>query len=137
MLHNLLDWEADLLVAVDSSPIPQSMGNTNDLVWCSTPDNRAMYQQKVLLEHVTPDQQKQSRQADGRWIGMLRVAGEGEQFLRCALATLKQRDDFDSLGIPDLLNQLVNEGHAPQVQFVTGHWMDINNLDDLERAGTF
>ena len=137
MLHNLLDWEAELLVAVDSSPISQTMGNTNDLVWCSAPDDRAMYQQKVLLEHVSPDQQDQPRRADGRWIGMLRVAGEGGQLLRSALATLKQRDDFDSLGIPDLLNQLVNDGHAPQVQFVTGHWMDINNLDDLERAGTF
>jgi NDP-sugar pyrophosphorylase family protein len=23
------------------------------------------------------------------------------------------------------------------VQYVNGHWMDINNLDDLERAGAF
>ena len=137
MLHNLLDWDAELLVAVDSSPISESIGNTNDLAWCSASDDRAMYQQKVLLEHVSSDRQKHARPAEGRWIGMLRVAGEGGQFLRSALATLKQRKDFDSLGIPDLLNQLINEGHAPQVQFVTGHWMDINNLDDLERAGTF
>jgi phosphoenolpyruvate phosphomutase len=68
---------------------------------------------------------------------MMRVAGEGGQQLRLAIETLKQRDDFNTLGLPDLLNQLVKDGHAPQVQYVNGHWMDVNNLDDLERAGTF
>ena len=39
--------------------------------------------------------------------------------------------------MPDLLNQLVEDDHAPQVQYVNGHWMDVNNLADLERAGAF
>jgi len=137
MLHNLLDWDAELLVAVDSSPINHGTGNANDLAYCSAPDNRAMYQQKVTLKRVTPDPENQGRLPDGRWIGMMRVAGKGGQQLRSAIATLQQRDDFNTLGIPDLLNKLVKDGNAPQVQYVNGHWMDINNLDDLERAGTF
>jgi phosphoenolpyruvate phosphomutase len=137
MLHNLLDWDANLLVAVDSSPISSTTSNTNDLAYCSQPDNRAMYQQKVILERVTSTKQGQGKQPGGRWIGMIRVAGQGGQQLRAALEKLQQRQDFNTLGIPDLLNQLVEDGHAPQVQYVNGHWMDINNLDDLERAGTF
>ena len=137
MLHNLLDWDADLLVAVDSSSLSHITGNATDLAYCSAPDNRAMYQQKVMLSRVTPDPTNQGRLPDGRWIGMMRVAGEGGQQLRLAIETLQQRDDFNALGIPDLLNQLITDGHAPQVQYVNGHWMDINNLDDLERAGTF
>jgi len=137
MLHNLLDWDAGLLVAVDSSSLDAASGNANDLAYCSAPDNRAMYQQKVTLEQVTPDASMQGKQPDGRWIGMMRVAGEGAQHLRAAMETLRTQDDFNSLGIPDLLNQLVADGHAPQVQYVTSHWMDINNLGDLERADTF
>jgi phosphoenolpyruvate phosphomutase len=137
MLHNLLDWDAELLVAVDSSSLSNIAGNANDLAWCSAPDNRAMYQQKVSLQRVTSDSESQTRQPDGRWIGMMRVAGQGAEYLRSAMASLKQRADFAELGIPDLLNQLVADGHAPQVQYVNGHWMDINNLGDLERAGTF
>jgi phosphoenolpyruvate phosphomutase len=137
MLHNLLDWDAELLVAVDSSPLENAQGNANDLAYCSAPDNRAMYEQKVSLKCVTPDSESQGEHPDGRWIGMLRVAGEGGKQLRTALAALQQRPDFNSLGIPDLLNELVKDGHAPQVQYVNGHWMDINNLEDLERAGTF
>jgi phosphoenolpyruvate phosphomutase len=137
MLHNLLDWETELLVAVDSSPLSQPVGNTNDLAWCSVPDNRAMYQQKVSLVEVSSARDRQPRQPDGRWIGMLRVAGQGCEYLRSAMATLKQSEKFNTFGLPDLLNQLVRDGHAPQVQYVNGHWMDINNLDDLERAGAF
>jgi len=137
MLHNLLDWDAELLVAVDSSALSNVTGNAHDLAWCSTPDNRAMYQQKVSLDKVTPDTASQARQPDGRWIGMMRITGQGGEHLRLAMQTLNQRPDFDSLGLPDLLNQLVEDGHPPQVQYVNGHWMDINNLGDLERAGAF
>ena len=137
MLHNLLDWDSELLVAVDSTPVAELTGHVHDLAYCSAPDNRAMYQQKVSLEQVTSGQNGGGRAPDGRWIGMMRMAGKGVDYLRTALETLKQREDFDALGLPDLLNQLVSDGHAPQVQYVTGHWMDINNLDDLERAGAF
>lgn len=137
MLHNLLDWDAELLVAVDSSSLSSVTGNNNDLAWCSASDNRAMYQQKVSLEYVSHDRSTQVREPDGRWIGMLRVAGQGNLYLRSAMQTLRNSVDFDSMGIPDLLNQLIRDGHAPQVQYVTGHWMDINNLEDLERAGAF
>ena len=137
MLHNLLDWDAAILVAVDSSSLSNIAGNINDLTWCSAPDNRAMYQQKVTLSRVSPGAGGLGRQPDGRWIGMMRVAGQGGEYLRSALQTLKKKADFSDLGLPDLLNQLIEDGHSPQVQYVNGHWMDINNLDDLERAGSF
>jgi len=137
MLHNLLDWDAELLVAVDSSLLANVIGNTGDLAYCSAPDNRAMYQQKVTLDQVSAEPEIQGRQADGRWIGMLRVAGQGGEYLGSAMQTLRQEANFNTLGVPDLLNQLVKDGHPPQVQYVNGHWMDINNLADLERAGAF
>jgi len=137
MLHNLLDWDAEILVAVDTSPLSDVKGNSNDLAYCSAPDDRAMYQQTVTLKQVTTESDMQGQQPDGRWIGMMRVTGSGVQQLRSAMESLQVRDDFERLGIPDLLNQLVADGHIPQVQYVNGHWMDINNLDDLERAGTF
>lgn len=137
LLHNLLDWDAELLVVIDSSPLNEVKGNVHDVAWCSAPDNRAMYQQKVTLERVCAGEDSLGREPDGRWIGMLRMAGKGAEYLRSALDTLQQREDFTRLGLPDLLNQLVADGHAPQVQYINGHWMDINDLDDLERAGAF
>ncbi|MSQ98735.1 MAG: hypothetical protein EXR85_05490 [Xanthomonadales bacterium] len=44
---------------------------------------------------------------------------------------------FPSMGLAELINQLLVQGQAPLVQYISGHWMDINNLEDLQRAGEF
>ena len=137
ILNNLLDWEAELLVVIDSSPLDEALGNTNDLAYCSAPDDRAMYQQKVSLQHISSHVGWQDRRPDGRWIGMLRARGAGRQFLLEALLQLRSERGFDRMAVPDLVNRLIDNGHAPQVQYIAGHWMDINNLEDLQRAAEF
>jgi len=137
ILNNLMDWDSDLLVVVDSSPLDDARGNKNDLDFCSAPDDRAMYQQKVNLERVSSDRDWGGRRPDGRWIGMLRASGEGRAQVLEALGQLRAEDGFESMAVPDLINRLVDNGHTPQVQYISGHWMDINNLDDLQRAGDF
>jgi len=137
ILNNLMDWDADLLVVVDSSPLAQAQGNTNDLAYCSNPDDRAMYQQKVSLEQISSLDHWQGRTADGRWIGMLRTRGEGGAHLVEALEQLRSEGRFEDCSVPELINRLVEIGHAPQVQYISGHWMDINNLEDVQRAGDF
>jgi len=137
ILNNLMDWDADLLAVVDSSPLDAAPGNKHDLAYCSAPDDRAMYQQKVTLEQVCSAPDWEGRAPDGRWIGMLRSRGAGRDHLLEALAQLRAEPEFGSLGLPDLINRLVENGHPPQVQYIAGHWMDLNNLDDLQRAGDF
>jgi phosphoenolpyruvate phosphomutase len=137
ILNNLMDWDADLLVVVDSSPLEQALGNSNDLAYCSSPDDRAMYQQKVNLNQISDLDNWRVRKADGRWIGMLRVRGEGRAHLVEALEQLRDEGQFEDCTVPELINRLVENGHAPQVQYISGHWMDINNLEDLQRAGDF
>ena len=68
---------------------------------------------------------------------MLRARGPGRAYLLEALEQLKAEPAFEQLTVPDLINRLVKNGHPPQVQYISGHWMDINNLDDLQRAGDF
>lgn len=137
ILNNLLDWDEPLLAVVDSSPLDQAKGNTNDLAYCSASDDRAMYQQKAFLQKVSTETNWQGRPPDGRWIGMLRIRGLGKQQVLDALETLKQDAGFAKMGLPDLINQLIKQQHPPQVQYISGHWMDINNLEDLQRAAEF
>jgi len=122
---------------VDSSPLEQVEGNLNDLAYCNTPDDRAMYQQKVTLERISSMSDWQGRRPDGRWVGMLRVSGEGRAWILDALASLRIEQGFEKMGLPDLINRLIDFGHVPQVQYISGHWMDINDLEDLQRAGDF
>jgi len=137
ILNNLMDWDGDLLVVVDSTPLEGVSGNKHDLAYCSAPDDRAMYQQKVTLDQVSSAGDWSGRKPDGRWIGMLRVRGAGREILLEALEQLRNEETFGRMGVPDLINQLVANGHAPQVQYISGHWTDINNLEDLQTAGDF
>ena len=137
ILDNLLEGEAPVLVVVDSAPLDGVLGNTNDLAYCTAPDDRALYQQTVAIDRISGDRAWRGRAPDGRWVGIMRVNGEGRRRLQDALEALRARDDFARLGMPDLINRLVEDGHAPQVQYISGHWMDINDLDDLTRAGDF
>ena len=137
ILNNLMDWDSELLVVVDSSPLDAARGNKNDLAFCSAPDDRAMYQQKVSLERISSDRDWDGRRPDGRWIGMLRASGEGRAHVLEALGQLRVEEGFEGMAVPHLINRLIDNGHVPQVQYISGHWMDINNLDDLQRAGDF
>ena len=137
ILNDLLEREGDLVVVVDSAPLDPIGGNANDLAWCSGPDNRALYQQRVTVQKVSNERQGQDREPDGRWVGIMRVRGDGRRQLISAMDHLRQRDDFDQLGMPDLINRLVEAGQAPRVQYISGHWMDINDVGDLDRAGGF
>ena len=137
ILHSLLDWDAELLAVVDSSPLEDIEGNLNDLAYCSVADNRAMYEQQVALEQVSADTNWQGRKPDGRWMGMLSVTGRGKTALTSALAALREHEGFNSMGIPDLLNYMISAGERVQVQYISGHWLDLNNLEDLQRANEF
>lgn len=137
ILANLIDWDAELLVVVDSVPPETVEGNTNDLAYCSAPDDRAMYQQKVWLDHVGKETTWEGRNPEGRWIGLLRAQGKSLEKMLKVLNTMRSEGDFERYGIPDLLNRLIGEGCRPQVHYVNGHWMDINRLEDLQRAEEF
>ncbi|MEJ8568506.1 phosphoenolpyruvate mutase [Elongatibacter sediminis] len=137
ILNNLLDWDAPLLAVVDSSPLDQAQGNTNDIAYCNARDDRAMYQQRAFLDRVCADRDWQGREPDGRWIGLLRISGDGRDAVGRGLDALRADPGFPRMGMPDLLNQLIEQGDAPQVQYITGHWMDLNNHDDLQRAAGF
>jgi phosphoenolpyruvate phosphomutase len=73
----------------------------------------------------------------GRWIGMLRVQGKGLEWLNNALNDLQKQDDFSKLTIPDLLNYMVKNGLPVKVHYIHGHWLDVNTIEDIDRAGDF
>ena len=75
--------------------------------------------------------------AHGRWIGLLNVSRSGMPRLKRVLVQLRARPDFDSLDMPALLNALMADGAAIDVQYVHGHWRGVNDLEDLRSRGGF
>jgi phosphoenolpyruvate phosphomutase len=135
ILRDLIEHQAAVTVVVDSNL--QDSATSGDFASCSEPDDRAMWGQAVTLNHLSAARLINGTRPDGRWTGMLRVRGEGRRRLEDALRELQKRKDFAALGLPDLLNFMVDKGQAVHVWYVHGHWLDVNSVKDLESAGTF
>ncbi|MGD9603039.1 MAG: phosphoenolpyruvate mutase [Gammaproteobacteria bacterium] len=135
ILRDLTEHAEAVTVVVDSSRTDAQV--TGDLAWCSEPDDRAMWGQAVTLRRIANSPPATGARADGRWIGMLHVRREGRRWVEETLSHLSAREDFARLGLPDLLNALVERECPVRVWYVHGHWLDVNSAKDLESAGNF
>ncbi|MBI4696297.1 MAG: phosphoenolpyruvate mutase [Gammaproteobacteria bacterium] len=138
ILRDLMENDAEITVVVDSSSQTRpTASGSDDFAFCSEPDDRSTWGQAVTLTRITRSAHCGDKQADGRWIGMMRVRGAGRRWLEEAMAALGAQADFDRLGMPDLLNFLVASGRTVRVWYIHGHWLDVNSVQDLECAGNF
>jgi phosphoenolpyruvate phosphomutase len=136
VLRDLLESKADFAVVVDSLPTAAANRTVRDFAYCSRGDDRGLFGTPVLLQHVT-SMVDPEREAQGRWIGMLSVSRRGLASLKAAVMELRTRPDFQLLDMPALLNALIADGAAIEVQYVHGHWRGVNDLEDFRRAVDF
>jgi phosphoenolpyruvate phosphomutase len=137
ILRDLVENDAAFSVVVDSSQTQPSNQSVRDFAYCSAPDDRDLFGQKVLLRRVSSDTPQDGRAPHGRWIGLLSVRGTARTRLHQTLAEMRTRPDFDALDMPALLNALIDAGEAIEVQYVHGHWRGVNDLEDFRRAADF
>jgi len=138
ILRDLIESDDAFSVVVDSAVDDVADGGTQDFAYCSEPDDRSMWGQAVSLHRIADlDPNGNNETPSGRWIGMIRVNATGRTWLTEAIARLRERADFDQLGIPELINSIVETGHDVRVWYIHGHWLDVNSLTDLDRAGDF
>lgn len=137
ILRDLVENDAAFSVVVDSASGDTPDG-AQDFAYCAEPDDRSMWGQAVSLRRIENTNVNESKvPADGRWIGMIRINAEGRTWLENGIEALRRADNFEQLGIPDLINAIIDAGHDVRVWYIHGHWLDVNSLTDLERAGDF
>lgn len=134
ILRDLVESDAAFCVVVDSSLIGAD-GGARDFAFCSAPDDRELFGQEVSLRRVS--NQFPNERAQGVWVGLLHVRGEGIGRLQRLVASMRTRPDFDSLDLPALLNALIDAGETIEVRYVHGHWRGVNDLEDFRIAGDF
>ncbi len=137
ILRDLLDAEGELTIIVDSQLGGHTISGSPDYAYCTRQDDRSLFLEDVYLKHVSAEADPQYGEPAGRWIGMLRARAEGVKWLQQGLHALQQREDFHQLGLPDLLNHLIADGKPIRVHYINGHWLDVNILADIDRAGDF
>jgi len=137
ILRDLLDTESELTIVVDSQLNGSYISGSPDFAYCSRSDDRSLFREEVYLQHMSAEADARYGEPSGRWIGMLLARDTGIQWLREGLAELGTREGFRQLGLPELLNHLVENGKPVRVNYINGHWLDVNTLEDIDRAGDF
>jgi phosphoenolpyruvate phosphomutase len=143
VLRALVESKGEFSVVVDSSASGADNRTVRDFAYCSRADDRGLFGTPVRLERVVAGKEAPAVGTEptpaphGRWIGLLNVSRAGVPRLKLVLAQLQARPDFDTLDMPALINALVADGAAIDVQYVHGHWRGVNDLEDLHSAVDF
>ena len=147
VLRDLVESEADLAVVVDSSPTGENNRTVRDFAYCSRRDDRGLFGTPVLLKRVLSAAdagRRPARTTVSAFRSRARpldrhVEGEprGPGAAQGSPGELRERPDFDRSMCRMLLNALIAQGAAIEVQYVHGHWRGVNDLEDFRRAADF
>jgi phosphoenolpyruvate phosphomutase len=136
ILNNLLAEEHDIVAVVDGAWRDRNGSDRyHDFVLTTRPYSLEYDETPVLLTRMDPSIPRE--QVHGEWIGLLKASARGTRAIADSLARLQMRDDFRHLRFKDLFADLLESGHDLHVLYITGHWLDVDNLEDLNRAQTF
>jgi phosphoenolpyruvate phosphomutase len=72
----------------------------------------------------------------GEWIGLLRLSPKGAEQMQAEIAALAAERLLPKADLPLLLTRLAAK-YPVAVHYVTGHWLDVDDLADLADARNF
>jgi len=137
ILRDLLETKGEIVVVVDSALDNPNISGEPDFAYCNQDDDRSPFMQNVTLTQLSSSEDALDKKPSGYWIGIIHVRKQGRQWLETALNELKSEPNFNKLTLPDLLNHLIQQGKTVNTHYIDGHWLDVNSLDDINRAGDF
>lgn len=133
ILHETTD---SLAIMVDTDWRASANHNrVADYVQGSLPYSRQFYGREATLTRVAADLPESD--IHGEWMGFLKIGADKMALVREVLAQLLAQPENRGAKLPQLLNLLVERGERIRVVYTTGHWLDIDSLEDVANAGAF
>ncbi len=136
ILEALADTEDDFTIIADTEwQESVNRGRAADYVSCSQPYARRTFYQAVYLKQSGEDLAEDA--IHGEWMGFLRVAAAALPRFRALVAALAAEPANRRAKLHQLLSELVRRGERVRVLYTTGHWLDVDSLEDVIAAGNF
>jgi phosphoenolpyruvate phosphomutase len=133
---NILDDEGNITIAVDADwQSSRNRGRYADFVSCDRIYQKEYFEQTVTLKRMGND--LNDKHVHGEWIGLFKVTSQSARVLCRVLDSLSTRSDFKKLRMSDLFNEMIAQGNKINVVYIRGHWLDVDDLQDLSRASAF
>ena len=132
----LLQTKEDFVIFIDSHwQEKTSYTRLGGFAQCTTPNSRKAFHTKIYLKQLGTDVQRD--RIHGVWMGFLKVSPTGYQELKKLLVELLSFPKNQKAGMATLFQELLKQEQPIRVLYTVGHWLDINDLDDVVQAGSF
>jgi phosphoenolpyruvate phosphomutase len=137
VLAQILSTEGDIVLVADANKSDPAQKSKADLVVCASPCTveHLIHDQPVELLRIANDIKLSD--AHGEWIGLLRLSAAGVDLVKQELTAIKDEGGLDQATMVDLIGRLIAKGAKPQVVYISGHWLDVNDAFGLARARNF
>lgn len=139
LVQQLLDCPGEIVLTVDAlwqhrhyKPTMRLM----EMVSCSRPFRGGFLDQEepAYLRALRIDDSLPAGEAHGEWIGVLRVSRLGGCWCLEEMDAMAAEGLLKSARLSDLITRLVECGRPIAVQYITGDWLDVDDLLDLATA---
>jgi phosphoenolpyruvate phosphomutase len=139
IVMNLLESVADYCIAVDSDWLfSRNKGRYADLVHCTRAYDKMNFSQPAYLVKAFGKewQENHSEQIHGEFMGLLKLSAPGAQRLHALFGRVAE-NDLRAMRITELLNRLVSMGEKVEVIYTRGHWLDVDEVQDVTDPGIY
>jgi phosphoenolpyruvate phosphomutase len=129
--QELVETDDDIVVMVDANhQESRNRGRVADYVTCSEPNSRRAFYNTVTLKSFRPE--AGNAEVHGEWMGIVKFSQRGSKLVADRLRALAAEPDrLRSLKMPDLIQSLMQAGHPVRVIYTSGHWLDVDSVDDV------
>ncbi|MEE2999295.1 MAG: phosphoenolpyruvate mutase [Pseudomonadota bacterium] len=139
ILDQLLKTTGDIVLVVDArwmdrDPNPQS--RTRDLIKCAEPFTiKYLDENEVILNAIGHN--FATDEIQGEWIGLAKFSEAGSTKIRNEITLMQQDGTERNASMISLFSRLLKKHEPIHIIYISGHWLDIDNSDDLADAQKF
>jgi phosphoenolpyruvate phosphomutase len=137
ILDGLMETPGDIVVAADAFWQRRSSESINqrDLIAADTAySGNFLDEEPVALRSIGAHDE--DTEICGEFIGMVRFSDEGARMAREEIDAMEAEGVLRTSDLPELLNRLARRTTV-NVHYVTGYWLDVDTLRDLDDAHHF
>ncbi|MEO8444083.1 MAG: phosphoenolpyruvate mutase [Gammaproteobacteria bacterium] len=136
ILDALRESDDEITIAVDTEWRESvNRGRAADYVTCTQAHSRRNFYQPSFLERAAEDLPEE--RIHGEWMGFLRISAAALPRFRLVVADMARQPANRLAKLHHLLAELVVRGERVRVLYTTGHWLDVDSLEDVVAAGSF
>ena len=136
ILDALRESDDDITIVADTDWRESvNRGRAADYVTCTLPHSRRTFYQPSYLERAAEHLPEDC--IHGEWMGFLRVTAAAMPRFRAVVLNQAGVPANRRAKLHHLLTTLAEGGERVRVLYTTGHWLDVDSLEDVVAAGSF